>query len=178
VIEHKFVLRQARPEDAPRLHELHTAAVRTLCAPHYAPEVMAGWLHGRSPEGYLPPIGRGAIFVAQEDSKILGFGEASKGVVVAVYVDPSSIRRGVGRTILARAIQMASREHEGPLRVEATLNACGFYLRHGFREISRITLKRNQVDVPVVLMEMPANRTADTDVAPLRAPSSARHPGR
>jgi GNAT superfamily N-acetyltransferase len=40
--------------------------------------------------------------------------------------------------------------------VESTLNAAGFYARHGFGEIGRSTLSRNQVDVPVVVMEMPA----------------------
>lgn len=40
--------------------------------------------------------------------------------------------------------------------MESTLNAAGFYARHGFGEIGRSTLSRNQVDVPVVVMEMPA----------------------
>jgi len=150
-----FELRQAVPEDASRLHELHTSAVLTLCAPHYAQEVIDGWLRGRSPKGYLSPIDRGSIFVAEDNSTILGFGEAAKGLIVAVYVDPDSIGHGVGNAIRNRALSIERRQHVGPVRVESTLNACGFYRRHGFREIESISVKRNHVEVPVLLMELP-----------------------
>ena len=95
------LLRQARREDALRLHELHTASVRTLCASHYGAEIIDGWLKNRSADGYLAPIKRGVLFVAQPDNRIIGFGEAAAGVVVAVYVDPSGIRQGVGSALLS-----------------------------------------------------------------------------
>ena len=150
-----FVIRQARPEDAARLHELHTSSVRALCAAHYSPDVIDGWLQSRSAAGYMPPIERGAIFVAERGSAIIGFGEAAAGVVVAVYVDPSATREGVGSAILRHAIDMADRDHGGPIRVESTLNASRFYGRHGFREMMRLSIKRNLVEVSVVVMEMP-----------------------
>ena len=154
--EHNLVIRQARREDASRLHELHTASVRALCARHYSPEVIDGWLRNRNANGYLPPIERGAIFVATTHSTIIGFGEAAAGVVVAVYVDPSATHQGVGSAILRHAIEMAHRGHDGPIRVKSTLNAAGFYELHGFREMKRSSVKRNLVDVPMVVMEMPA----------------------
>lgn len=159
----QFNLRLSRPEDAQRLHELHTRAVRTLCAPHYDPAVIDGWLEGRNAEGYLRPIKRGAIFVAERNSVVVGFGEAAPGSVVAVYVDPEATRRGIGTAILRRAIEMARRGYEGPICVEATLNASSFYERHGFRETHRATLKRNRVDVPIIVMEMRANSTVERD---------------
>ncbi len=85
---------------------------------------------------------------------------------MAVYVDPSAIEQGVGSTILHHAISIARRDHEGPVRVESTLNASHFYERHGFREITRSTIKRNHVDVPIVLMEMPANPTIEGGTRP------------
>ena len=106
------VIRPARREDAPRLHELHTAAVRSLCAPHYSPEIVEGWLKGRNPQGYLSPIERGAMFVAEFHDRVIGFGEAVKSVVIAVYVDPAAAGRGVGRMILCRALEIARREQE------------------------------------------------------------------
>ena len=159
----KVIIRQARREDAPRLHELHSAAVRSLCASHYSPEIIDGWLQNRHPDGYLPPIERGVMFVAEMGARIIGFGEAATGVVVAVYVDPSATQQGVGSTILRYAVEMARRDHDGPIRVESTLNASRFYERHGFREIERLSIKRNLVDVPVVLLEMPANPTVERD---------------
>ncbi|HLF12451.1 MAG TPA: GNAT family N-acetyltransferase, partial [Gammaproteobacteria bacterium] len=50
-------------------------SVRALCSKHYSPEIIDGWLQNRSASGYRPPIERGAIFVAERDSTIVGFGE-------------------------------------------------------------------------------------------------------
>jgi predicted N-acetyltransferase YhbS len=146
-------IRLATPSDAPRLHELHTASVRRICAPHYAPHVIDGWLANRRPAGYLPRIERGELFVAEQSESIVGFGEAVPGVIVACYVDPTLVRRGVGSAIMRHALEVAQRGHDGPIRVEATLNAAPFYARFGFRELQRSTLRRGAVDVPYVLME-------------------------
>jgi predicted N-acetyltransferase YhbS len=146
-------IRLATPSDAPRLHELHTASVRRLCAPHYAPEIIDGWLANRRPAGYLPPIERGDLFVAEHAASIVGFGEAVPGVIVACYVDPTVVRRGVGSVIMRHALEIAERGPDGRIRVEATLNAAPFYGRFGFREVQRSTLRRGAVDVAYVLME-------------------------
>jgi hypothetical protein len=54
-------VRRALADDAKRIFELHLAAVRTLCAPHYPPEIIEGRLRGREPAGYLPGIESGSI---------------------------------------------------------------------------------------------------------------------
>ena len=158
-----IVIRQAQLEDASHLHELHTASVRALCSKHYSPEIIDGWLQNRNASGYQPPIERGAIFVAEKDSTIVGFGEAAAGVGVAVYVHPSAIHQGIGAAILRHAIEMARRGHNGPVRVESTPIASRFYERYGFLELNRSTIKRNLVEVPIVVMEMPANPTVERD---------------
>jgi GNAT superfamily N-acetyltransferase len=152
----EVVIRSARPDDAPRLHELHTASVRALCSAHYSANVIEAWLGNRSASGYLGPIERGDLFVAERDGRIVGFGEAVPGTVIAVYVDPAHVLKRVGTAILRHALTLANREHAGPVRLEATLNARDFYERAGFREVRRSTVKRNHVDVPVVLMEYDA----------------------
>jgi GNAT superfamily N-acetyltransferase len=149
----RFATRTATLADAARLHELHTAAVRQLCAPHYAPDIIDGWLANRTPSGYLQAIERAAIFVVEHAGRIVGFGEADAGFVVACYVEPTLARRGVGSTIMAHALTIARHGHDGPVRVEATLNAAAFYERFGFRAVARSSVQRNDVDIPVVLME-------------------------
>jgi len=148
-----FSLREARPEDAGRLHALHTTAVRTICAPHYAKEIIDGWLALRNAEGYRKVIERGAIFVAERAGEIVGFGEAQPGQVLAVYVDPSTARLGVGTLLLQRALEIARRNYDGPIRLESTLNAISFYERAGFRAIERSGVQRGNVVVPVVVMQ-------------------------
>jgi len=94
--------------------------------------------------------------VAERGGRVVGFGEAGPGTVIAVYVDPADVLQGVGTTILRHAVALARREHEGPVRLEATLNARDFYEGAGFREIKRSTVRRNHVDIPVVVMECDA----------------------
>jgi GNAT superfamily N-acetyltransferase len=74
-------------------------------------------------------------------------------VIVAVYVDPSAVKRGVGSLIMERALDIARRGHEGAIRLESTLNAKPFYERFGFREIERSSVRRGPVAIPVVVME-------------------------
>jgi GNAT superfamily N-acetyltransferase len=146
-------IRTASTEDAPRIHAIHTAAVRTLCAICYPAEIIDGWLLNRTPSNCLPSIERRAIFVAEVKQEIVGFGEASPGSVVAVYVDPAAIGKGVGRIILTHALELAHRGRSGPIRVESTLNASSFYQHHGLVEVQRSSVKRNHVGVPIVVME-------------------------
>ncbi len=146
-------IRTALTEDAPRIHAIHTAAVRTICAMYYPSEIIDGWLLNRTPACCLPSIERKAIFVAEIKQEIVAFGEATSGSVVAVYVDPAAIGKGVGRLILAHAIELARHGHSGPIRVESTLNASSFYEHHGFVEMDRSCVKRNHVEVQIVVME-------------------------
>ena len=148
----RLCIRNAIRADAPRLHELHTTSVRTLCSGHYAPEVVDGWLLDRRPQGYLSPIERGDIFVAEYGSRIVGFGEAVPGAVIAIYVDPIAVKRGVGSTIMRHALEIAQCGHAGPIRLEATLNAVGFYRHFGFHEVERSSVCRGQIAVPCVVM--------------------------
>lgn len=146
-------LRPAVAADSPRIHAIHTASVRRLCAKSYGTDVIEAWLLHRRPEIYLGPIQRGSLFVAENGGKVLGFGEAKPGFVVAVYVDPAASDRGVGRAILRRALDIARAQPTGTVKLQATLNAQPFYERFGFREIGRTTAMRNHVAIPVVTMQ-------------------------
>jgi predicted GNAT family N-acyltransferase len=53
------------------------------------------------------------------------------------------------------ALAVARHGHDGPIRIESTLNAARFYERFGFREVGRSSVRRSHVDSPVVLMERP-----------------------
>jgi GNAT superfamily N-acetyltransferase len=149
-----LTIRQATEADAPRLHELHTSSVQTLCSRHYAPEIIDGWLQNRSPQGYLPPIQRGDVFVAEYGSTIVGFGEAVPGVIIAIYVDPRAVGRHVGFAIMQHALKIARHENAGPIRLEATLNAVGFYELFGFRTVERSSVRRGSITVPIIMMEL------------------------
>ena len=145
-------IRPARPRDANKIHELHTASVRTLCGSHYSTDIIEAWLADRTPAGYLPAIQRGVLFVAERHERILGFGHFAPGEVVALFVDPAVARQGLGRALLAHAMTHARENWSGPVRLEATLNARRFYESAGFRQVGRATTRRSNVDIPVVVM--------------------------
>jgi putative acetyltransferase len=147
----RLVTRPAVAGDAQTLHEIHVAAVRGLCASSYSAEVIEGWLWGRSAAMYAEPIARGGMHIAESDGHAVGFCEGVPGEVVAVYVIPEAARQGVGRRLLAKALERAS-VGQASVRLTATLNAVGFYERFGFVQVGRTTVRRNDVDVPVVTM--------------------------
>jgi ribosomal protein S18 acetylase RimI-like enzyme len=146
-------LRPAVAADAPRIHAIHTASVRQLCLQSYGADIIEAWLAHRRPEIYLGPIQRGSLFVAVQSGRVIGFGEARPGFVIAVYVDPAASDRGVGRAILRRALEIAKSEPSSAVKLQATLNAQSFYERFGFREVGRTTAIRNRVAIPVVTMQ-------------------------
>ena len=92
--------------------------------------------------------------VAESDARIIGFCEAAPGEVVGVFVLPECAGGGVGAALLSHAFALAG----GPrtrVSLEATLNAVGFDGRFGFRAVRRSVVRRNDVDIPVVVMERP-----------------------
>jgi len=151
-----ITIRAATLSDAPRIHQLHLAAVRALCAPSYEASVIDGWLTGRSPQDYARGISSGALLVAETRGAVIGFCEGVPGEVRAVFVDPPWAGRGIGAQLLARAVILAEAGQSGPICLESTLNAVGFYERHGFRQLGPVAVSRSRVEVPVVLMERPA----------------------
>lgn len=148
-------LRTATADDAQRIHELHLAAVRALCCNHYTPTVLDGWLANRSACGYLRGISTGAVVVAELGQHVIGFSEGVPGEVVAVFVDPAFANRGVGSLLFERALSLAEVGQQS-VRLESTLNAVPFYERFGFVQVERSTVRRNQVEIPIVVMRRAA----------------------
>jgi len=146
-------IRQATAADAAQIHELHTNSVRELCKKHYTSAQIDGWLKNRQPNGYLAGIERGEMFVAMVGADIIGFGHAVPGEVLAVFVAPHCVGRGVGKALLDHGIQFAQGNSQRAVRVDATLNAQEFYARAGFVAIAEQSVRRNDVVLPIIVME-------------------------
>ncbi len=145
-------IRQATTTDTERIHEIHTQSVKTLCKGHYSSEQITGWLKNRSPQGYLPGIERGEMFVAADGISVLGFGHAIPGEILAIFVAPEYAKQGVGILLLAQALTAARAGSQRDVYLESTLNAQDFYKRAGFVEVERSTVRRNDVLLPVIRM--------------------------
>jgi len=146
----EIIIRQANRDDALAIHELHTRSVMELCKTYYSDAQIHGWIDHRTPEGYYSLIDRGTHFVAIIDSQIVGFEEAVPGEVLALFVSPDHVNRGIGTILFDHAMKTAIQSEK--VSLESTLNAVSFYIKNGFVRVERRTTRRGNVDLPVVLM--------------------------
>ncbi|XSC42586.1 GNAT family N-acetyltransferase [Bradyrhizobium sp. RDT10] len=75
--------------------------------------------------------------VCVREGVVVGFVDAEPGEVTWLFVLPNSAGLGFSRRLLKIGIEQARLGHSGPIRLEATLNAEGFYRQHGFRSPGR-----------------------------------------
>lgn len=126
------VVRSARPEDLERVREVHVASISHLAASVYEPHAVEKWLRVLTLDAYRRLLS--ALFVAEVDGQIVGLGVADteQGIVSAVYVDPRHTQIGVGSVLLAEAEIRLADAGNTVARLNATLNAIGFYQRRGY----------------------------------------------
>lgn len=145
-------IRLATKEDAQAIHNLHTESVTKLCN-QYSNEVITGWLTNRKPEGYFDGIDQQEIYVYVDKNEILGFNHTLPGEIRAIFVAPKSARQGIGTALLTQAISRAQNNEEDVIKLEATLNAVPFYEKFGFKQIKESIIYRNNVEIPIIIME-------------------------
>lgn len=134
------------------IHQLHGRAVRETCKDFYSEIEIEAWLKGRSAEGYYKGIENGEMYVVEDEGVVAGFGHAIPGEIAAIYVDPAFHKKGVGRMLINHGLEIASKGHK-KVKVDSSLNAEGFYAKHGFVKVKDSTCIRNGMELPVVVME-------------------------
>jgi GNAT superfamily N-acetyltransferase len=153
-------IRLATLADASAIHELHTASVRALCKDVYSAEVIDGWLRNRSPTGYKG-IGKKEMYVAETNESIVGFSHVVPGEIVAIFVHPKHVRQGIASALVRHAIVKARTTLGGKIKIDSTLNAEQFYKTMGFIKTGERIAKRNDVDIPIVEMELKETQQAN-----------------
>jgi len=150
-----IALRPARQGDGQSVFDLTWMSV-TLAKDHYPPDVIASWMGERTPAFYEKLIANGLMVVAEQGGTIVGFVDAEPGEVTRLFVQPGVSGRGLGGHLLQIGIEQARRGHKGPIKVEATLNAVGFYERYGFKSLHSCFSSHNPAGPPIqlVLMEL------------------------
>lgn len=132
-------IRPARDDDLPALNALAMAA-------------KAHWGYSRAQlevwraEIEIHPwqMARRPVFVAQTGSPpaIAGFVQVATDTTPwsldALWVDPATMRRGVGKGLLAFAREFAAARGQAELQIDADPNAEPFYLRCGARRVGEV----------------------------------------
>ena len=110
----------------------------------------------RTANYYEDMIKNNKAFIAEENGETLGFVDADPGEVTRLFLVPEAAGRGLGKRLLKLGVEAAAKGHSGPIMIESTLNAQGFYERHGFKPIGRGCFSHGIGGDPIeiVLMEM------------------------
>lgn len=143
-------VREARLADRTAVRDVHVAAVRELGSAAYDERVVAAWAgdENRDPRSYRV-AGEDVVFlVAVDAGDVVGFGElttaedATDGYEVdadaeirAVYVAPDHAGEGVGTALLTDLEARDRASGVSTVVLIASLNAVGFYERHGYERV-------------------------------------------
>lgn len=125
-------IRHAKATDEEALASIRRNAIRGLAVSAMSMEQAEEWAARASPDRIVRAIRDHTVWVAVE-SAVIGWVEVDRDRVAAVYVSPSSSRRGIGSALLARAETSIQSSGYATARLESSQNALDFYLRRGFR---------------------------------------------
>jgi putative acetyltransferase len=140
-----FSVRRSAPDDAEGIVRAHYSAVHETGKKDYPEPILNRW--SRPVDAQRIAAHRAKMetdksvisFVAVDDSgQVLGFGElVPPETLGAIYVAAPAGRRGVA-SALFRVLEAEARDlGMKVLRMESSLTAFSFYIRHGFRELER-----------------------------------------
>lgn len=132
------MIRPATADDVPQLSALHRRSIRALCGSDYSPGQIDAWTQIITDDAYAKLLAMPAVvaLVDASQEEILGIGVATPagGLVNAIYVDPTHARRGVGRALLSALEDELRVRGVTEVRLNATINAVGFYTAAGYRD--------------------------------------------
>lgn len=146
--------RPARAGDGQTLFDITLASVRALAKRHYAPDQLLHWMGKRDAAFYEGLIALGRVTIAERDGVAVGFVDATPGEVTRLFLLPDAAGKGLGAALLRKGIAAARDGHDGPIRLEATINAERFYQRHGFRSLQRGHFSHGLGGDPIEIVHM------------------------
>ena len=157
-----LLVRAATRADIPALNELIAASARALSAGYYTPaQIDAAITYVFGVDSGL--VDDGTYFVVESAGELVGCGGWSRrgalyggdqrpmeaaamldpatepARIRAFFVAPGWARRGIGSRLLAVCQAAAEAEGFTSLELMATLPGVPLYVRHGFREVERVT---------------------------------------
>lgn len=146
--------RAACREDAEAVFNVTKASISGLARASYSRNQIENWMGERTPVFYEELIAEGRLTVCLRGRIVIGFVDAEPGEVTRLFILPEAAGAGLGRRLLEIGIAQARVGHDGPVRLEATINAEGFYQRHGFRSTGRGTFSHGLGGEPIEIVHM------------------------
>lgn len=161
-LQPRLTIRSARPEDAEAICRMHVASIRVLCARDYTPDQIEAWAGPKKAADYVRGLGAGeAMYVAEVDGELLGFGCRSGKELRALYVAPTVAGRGVGTALLERIEDDAFAAGIRALELQSTITAASFYQARGYTREEPVARLMRGVAVPCI----PMRKTLEQDAS-------------
>jgi N-acetylglutamate synthase-like GNAT family acetyltransferase len=133
-------IRAARREDAVSACALVRCSITELCHQDHRGDsaTIAAWLANKTTENMCRWIDQSHVFVATEETVILGVGAIAKsGEITLNYVSPAARFRGISKAILARLETQAAELGVKSIVLQSTATARRFYLSVGYTDNDR-----------------------------------------
>ena len=131
----EYTIREAKPDDAEAIMGVHRRAILELGIAAYTRAEVESWAAKLRPEGYVKIITeRDEYFevAVDVDGALIGFCSTRENEIMALYVDPDWVRRGVATAFVTRAEErIAAAGHESVI-VRAALSGLPFYAARGY----------------------------------------------
>jgi GNAT superfamily N-acetyltransferase len=147
-------LRPAQEGDRQTLWHIHSRSVRELCRSAYSAREIATWVALLRPERYLRP--GYVVLLAERARHAVGFTQFDPGTgeLAALYVLPEEAGRRVGSQLLETVEGLAREAQVRRIYLDASLNAEGFYLAHGYTTVHpTVRILTPEVQLACIRME-------------------------
>lgn len=128
------ILRPAETSDTEKIAATHKASIEAICSNSYNSQSIAGWVEILSPAIYEDAIEHKIMILAEENKEIIGLGilDLAQAEIGAIYIHPKATGKGYGRKLLQELESIALKNKVNQLTLCSTINALGFYQRHGY----------------------------------------------
>lgn len=134
--EEPVIIRKAAPRDRDGIWTVFLTSVLELCGSHYERAEVLAWARSLEPETFAASITASEAIVAEEDGRIVAFGQLKlkESTVEALFVAPGHAGKGLGRSILRMFEELAADNGSGWMQISSTLNAVGFFEKEGYKQ--------------------------------------------
>ena len=127
------VYRLAMRKDASRLYDIRRRSILALAPPAMPAAEARAWASKLTLSGMERKLRELEVRVAELDGVVVGWGAIRDDVLEGLYVAAEFAGQGVGAELLGM-LEGLMRDRKFPsVRLEASSNARGFYLRRGYR---------------------------------------------
>ena len=143
----KIIIRQAIRNEWPDVLRIHRRAIHEIAAADYPIEVLRAWGPAikdddlpRMLDEFDEKLDHDQIvIVAEVNDCLAGFGEVvpQRNELLAIYVNPDFVRRGVGSAIIRELERLAREKNMTHLNLDASITAVPFYKAHGYYSLGR-----------------------------------------